>query len=1243
MATIEVILSAVDQMSGDLKNVTNRLEGLKAQLGQTTQQTKRTEQQNKKTSLSFKGLGANIIVFNQALQIARVAFQLLNKTIGSVIRTSIAFETAFAGVKKTVDASEQTLKGIKSQFIELSKEIPVSAVELFKIGEVAGQLGVAAEDIVKFSKQIAILGVTTDISGEQAALALSRFQNILGETADTTDRVVSTIVALGNSFAARESEIVDLSLNLASFGKQIGLTQDQVLAFGTAIKASGGIAQAASTAFQKVALTMKDAVILNNNNLKEFAKISQVSVAQFKEAFEKDAAGAIVLFLQGLKDIDEQGGSTTQALGKLGLADQRLVREVNKVSGSVETLIKALLLGKKAFKENTAATDEAEKRFATTASKIAVFDNKIEALKNTIGDALKPTIVDFIEGPGDAFLGWLDDVLNRTALIKDIELGLASTAQEEKVIENLRKEAEAFRETLKSPFRFLFDFGGFGKARIERIVEENLEKIADLTIAQIDRQIEEEIDALEKLEAKQGEENETTKTAIDLDLKLEQAIEKQTAKLVLQTEQVGKNAVEKLKLKAVEKLRLDVVKAGGEITDEQLESLLKLNDLTEDAGAVSKESVNEILKRIKALLAEADALMIAQAAEKSRIGAIRRGTAERFKATKESAKFIEDLKKLEAELTDSTLTESERRIAQLEREAKRRKELLQEEARILAEEKGSFAPEVVRIETAITGIDEQTERDVAKITKEAGKTRVDALRESQRVSREFNREYLKDRDLEIDRITEWNIQTKQRLSDLVKFWQDKSPEIADAFQASLDRVDEITGQKIRDIKTKTDEEIEKIGKSAGDRLGDALIGAFEGKGFDLDKLFADTGRQIVKSLLNAAIQGLLVDPLVENFKKSLRTITQGQGGGGLFGGLSGLFGGGQGGKQEGTQVAQAITGATTKLGGAGTKLITAAQALELAAAKMGSQAARGPLSGTTVGGGGGNAGGLFGIPDFAEFPEINIDDDDFQEGLGDILGDETGGGFLGGLSKTVGVSGQGGLLGGMEKVLGTAGGGGGFLGSFGKLLGIGGGGGGLLGSIGKIFSGLGGGGGGGGFGTILNLAGGGGGGGGGFLSGLFGGGGGGGGGFLSGLFGGGGGGGGGFLSSLFGSGGGGGGGILSTLSSVLNFLPFFGKGGVISSRGLSGIPRGAIKKFQSGGVVNGPTLGVLGEEGPEIVARMKPGGAQDESPIMQNIILVDERRQNLGPNDVELIVTDSIERGRGVAKSVQNVIKRSAR
>jgi hypothetical protein len=135
-----------------------------------------------------------------------------------------------------------------------------------------------------------------------------------------------------------------------------------------------------------------------------------------------------------------------------------------------------------------------------------------------------------------------------------------------------------------------------------------------------------------------------------------------------------------------------------------------------------------------------------------------------------------------------------------------------------------------------------------------------------------------------------------------------------------------------------------------------------------------------------------------------------------------------------------------------------------------------------------------------------------------------------------------------------------------------------------------------------------------------------------------------------------GGGILGNISSLFSafsglsglfggggFAPtvggWYGKGGYLRGNFM---PAATMKKFQHGGTVDRPTIGAIGEEGPEIVARMKParpGDGDGESQPM-NIFLVDRRPPRLGPRDGVLIVADDMERGGPTSRASINIQKR---
>ena len=141
---------------------------------------------------------------------------------------AIAFESAFAGVRKTVKGSATELDVLGASLRSMAlRDVPVSVNALSDIAASAGQLGIQTGRIEDFTQVIADLVVATDLTGEQAATGMARFANLTQMPQEQFDRLGSTVVALGNNLATTESEIVEMGLRLAGAGAQIGMTEAQ--------------------------------------------------------------------------------------------------------------------------------------------------------------------------------------------------------------------------------------------------------------------------------------------------------------------------------------------------------------------------------------------------------------------------------------------------------------------------------------------------------------------------------------------------------------------------------------------------------------------------------------------------------------------------------------------------------------------------------------------------------------------------------------------------------------------------------------------------------------------------------------------------------------------------------------------------------------------------------------------------------------------------------------------------------
>lgn len=313
---------------------------------------------------------------------------------GYAIKAAVDYESAFAGVKKTVDETATVSYAKLSQGIrQMAKELPASAVEIAHVAEAAGQLGVKTGDILSFSRTMIDLGESTNLSAEEAATSIAKIANITGLASSEYSRFGSAVVALGNNFATTERDIVAMTNRIAASGKLAGLTNQEMLALATAMSSVGIEAEAGGTAMTQSLSAIERAVASGGDNLNKFAQIANMSSADFARAWKEKPIVALQEFIKGLGQLDKKGESATKVLDELGLSGIRQSNMLKSLGLASETLGKALGISNKAWKENTALTDEANKRYETTESKLKMLKNEVndvaiefDDLKNKVSE-----------------------------------------------------------------------------------------------------------------------------------------------------------------------------------------------------------------------------------------------------------------------------------------------------------------------------------------------------------------------------------------------------------------------------------------------------------------------------------------------------------------------------------------------------------------------------------------------------------------------------------------------------------------------------------------------------------------------------------------------------------------------------------------------------------------------------------------------------------------------------------------
>jgi TP901 family phage tail tape measure protein len=347
-------------------------------------------------------------------------------TLGTVATKAFAeFETGVTNVAKTTNLAGRELDDFKDEIIKMSERIPVTTDKLLEIATAAGQLGIkGTANLSKFTETIAKLGATTNVEGEEAALAIARILNLTNESIDSVDKFGSALVDLGNNFATSEAEILEVSKDVAKATVQFGLASDEILGISAAMSSLGIAAEAGGTVVGK-AFASIDAAIREQTGpaFEKLMELTGMTGDQLTETFATDAPKVFQKFIEGLGRAGAQGKDMTAELGQMNLSGIRVNKILPTLASRSDLLAEALERAGIASRDAAALNAEAATAFATNASKWQIAQNKINNSFIKLGEEVAPEVTQALEDistevskSGDAII-FLGKFIARTAEI----------------------------------------------------------------------------------------------------------------------------------------------------------------------------------------------------------------------------------------------------------------------------------------------------------------------------------------------------------------------------------------------------------------------------------------------------------------------------------------------------------------------------------------------------------------------------------------------------------------------------------------------------------------------------------------------------------------------------------------------------------------------------------------------------------------------------------------------------------
>ena len=312
------------------------------------------------------------------------------------VKNFAAYESALVSVQRTMGLTKKELDTLGESLRTLALtdlKGQVKADDLAQIAEVAGSLGVAKDDLLDFTKNVAMVASATDQSMETVATSFGKISNVFKESLGG-DEAYTKIGAIGSAFdkladdmAATVPGITNFVNRMGGAATALGLTVDQTAALAATLESVGLPAERGATAMNNVMLGLM-------RNSKSFAEALSIDAEKLSTALRDKPVEALQMVFNAMEELGKTKGQEAllntmeDLLGK----GNGVTEVVLKMQGAQTDFAAALGKSKQAFDEATRAGESFNQSASTQQASWKAISTAIDDLSKSVGQQLQPTL-----------------------------------------------------------------------------------------------------------------------------------------------------------------------------------------------------------------------------------------------------------------------------------------------------------------------------------------------------------------------------------------------------------------------------------------------------------------------------------------------------------------------------------------------------------------------------------------------------------------------------------------------------------------------------------------------------------------------------------------------------------------------------------------------------------------------------------------------------------------------------------
>jgi len=320
-----------------------------------------------------------------AVGIAESLFESLAGSVSNSIEKFAKLSDTLANMRKSTGLTTSEVAKLNGELGKIDTR--TAKEELQKIVIVAGQMGIANDQILEFTKSTDKLNValSDEFTGgaEEITQVFGSLRNVLTDI--KTDNVGEDILRIGNAINVLGAEglatgpvVADITNRIASAGQVFGVTSGQALGLAASYQEMGISSERGSTATVKLLQKISSAP-------EEFAKIAGLSTTKFRELVNTNITEALLLVAKGFTKSKGNAIEFAEKLGDAEISSASIAEVLSKVGQNIELVTGKMATATKALKETTSITEEFNIKNNTTAADLEKAGKVWDKWLNSIG------------------------------------------------------------------------------------------------------------------------------------------------------------------------------------------------------------------------------------------------------------------------------------------------------------------------------------------------------------------------------------------------------------------------------------------------------------------------------------------------------------------------------------------------------------------------------------------------------------------------------------------------------------------------------------------------------------------------------------------------------------------------------------------------------------------------------------------------------------------------------------------